>query len=373
MLSKQDTPADKSSKKCNPDERKEQILNAALRVLKSQGFDKATTKAIAAEAGLAEGTLFIYFATKKDILMAAIRRIFVDPLPDVLSNESASDYDIIRSLLHNRLEMLKDNDNLIRSLMAVGLTDIEIHREFYEKISSPVSEQIMSYLQKRMEQDVFKALDLPSLSRSFLSMAIGYHLTRQILDKYTATPSYQTMLNTMTELCLNGLNRPISEDVSSLNSLCVNYLEPQADAAEHRRMARSTWLSMVHLVTKARLKMDKRFTSMGVTESQFIVLTHLYGGEGASQQELADRLAMTKGNVCCLLDRMAAAGFIERRSDPTDKRINRIFITQTGKEKLLSVRPCAHDMIDDMFGELSIEELRALQNKLETVRMDNDL
>jgi AcrR family transcriptional regulator len=50
------------------------ILHAAIKVFSQKGFNGATTKEIAQEAGVAEGTIFRYFSTKKDILHQILMR-----------------------------------------------------------------------------------------------------------------------------------------------------------------------------------------------------------------------------------------------------------------------------------------------------------
>ena len=54
--------------------------------------------------------------------------------------------------------------------------------------------------------------------------------------------------------------------------------------------------------------------------------------EGMSQQELAERLYVTKGNVSGLLDRMVEAGLVERRSIPGDRRSNALYLTAKGRD-----------------------------------------
>lgn len=50
------------------------ILDAALRTFAAKGYHAATSKEIAAEAGVAEGLLFYYFGGKKELLLQAVRR-----------------------------------------------------------------------------------------------------------------------------------------------------------------------------------------------------------------------------------------------------------------------------------------------------------
>ena len=74
--------------------------------------------------------------------------------------------------------------------------------------------------------------------------------------------------------------------------------------------------------------MSQVFSRHGLTGPQFDVLATLHRGEGIMQQELAARMLVTKGNVTGVVDRMEALGWIERRPDPEDRRVNRLYLTE---------------------------------------------
>ena len=61
--------------------RRSEILDAALRLWAERGFDATSVEAVANEAGLSKGTLYLYFPTKKALLDEVIRRRSL--LPDV--------------------------------------------------------------------------------------------------------------------------------------------------------------------------------------------------------------------------------------------------------------------------------------------------
>ena len=79
--------------------------------------------------------------------------------------------------------------------------------------------------------------------------------------------------------------------------------------------------------------------------------------EGISQQELADALLVTKGNVCQLLDKMEGSGLLERRPDG---RVNRLFLTDQGRVVHDDVVPRHDEMLADQFNVLSEDDQREL-------------
>ena len=103
----------------------------------------------------------------------------------------------------------------------------------------------------------------------------------------------------------------------------------------------------------------------GLTLPQFDVLATLWHGEGITQQELAERLLVTKGNVVGLIDRVSAAGWVERRPDPEDRRANRLYLTDTGRKLLAEAWPCQIALSRKVFGTLTQGELRLMHELLE--------
>jgi DNA-binding MarR family transcriptional regulator len=94
-----------------------------------------------------------------------------------------------------------------------------------------------------------------------------------------------------------------------------------------------------------------------LNNAQFDVLAHVGAAEGITQQELADSLLVTKGNVAQLLDRMEKRGLIERCPQG---RANRLFLTDEGRRAFAGVVPAHEALIDERLSVLSKEEQRQL-------------
>lgn len=79
------------------------------------------------------------------------------------------------------------------------------------------------------------------------------------------------------------------------------------------------------------LEMDRRLRSAGITLSQWFVLKQLWRQEGRSQAELQELLNLERATVNGLIQRMVRAKFIECKQDPSDRRIQRIFLMERGR------------------------------------------
>jgi DNA-binding MarR family transcriptional regulator len=102
----------------------------------------------------------------------------------------------------------------------------------------------------------------------------------------------------------------------------------------------------------------------GLTLAQFDVLMTLCHGDGITQQDLAEHLLVTKANVVGLLDRVSAAGWVERRPDPEDRRVNRIHLTEAGRKLAAEAQPGQQTLIKRLFEGLAEPELRQMHGLL---------
>src|SRR5687768_7913163 len=88
------------------------------------------------------------------------------------------------------------------------------------------------------------------------------------------------------------------------------------------------WLRLVRVFQKVEQSSQEEMRQEGLTVGQFDVLAQVGAAEGATQQQVADALLVTKSNVCQLLDRMERAGLVERRQDG---RMNHLYLTPEGR------------------------------------------
>jgi DNA-binding MarR family transcriptional regulator len=132
--------------------------------------------------------------------------------------------------------------------------------------------------------------------------------------------------------------------------------------------AARVWFRLLRLHTRITLALTERVRALGLSVPQCDVLTTLTEREGVSQQELAERLYVTKGNISGLIDRLEAAALVERRSIAGDKRSHAIYLTAAGRalaEKGIAVQ---RGFVACTLGRLPPEDLAALDRLLVATR-----
>jgi len=110
--------------------RQEEILQAAASVFAAKGYAQATTGEIAAAADIAEGSLYNYFASKRDILVAIISRS-PSPLDRLWSKaENLTDRDGFMRLVERALLAPAPEQPWIRTVIKEAWTDDELFRQY---------------------------------------------------------------------------------------------------------------------------------------------------------------------------------------------------------------------------------------------------
>ncbi|HWA17502.1 MAG TPA: MarR family transcriptional regulator [Devosia sp.] len=101
----------------------------------------------------------------------------------------------------------------------------------------------------------------------------------------------------------------------------------QAETAPPEIYAHGRILYIIHELSRLiATNFDKAMARHKLTHAQWWAIMHIFENPGASQSEIAGIMQMTRAAAGKLLERMEAKGWIERRSDPKDNRVRRIYL-----------------------------------------------
>jgi DNA-binding MarR family transcriptional regulator len=124
------------------------------------------------------------------------------------------------------------------------------------------------------------------------------------------------------------------------------------------------WLRFARVFHRMDRRLVAQLRARDLSLAQFDVLAQVSASEGLTQQELADRLLVTKGNVCQLLDRMEDADLLVRRQDG---RANRVYLTPSGTRLVREILPEQEALIASLLSALTSEEQRQMRVLLRTL------
>lgn len=121
------------------------------------------------------------------------------------------------------------------------------------------------------------------------------------------------------------------------------------------------WFRVIRLHRRAVNTVASELKALGLSIPQFDLLSTLTEREGMSQQDLAERLYVTKGNVSGLLDRMVEADLVERRAIPGDRRSNALYLTTKGRDLAEKGIAAQRAYVARTLGSLPSEDLADLE------------
>jgi len=117
-----------------------------------------------------------------------------------------------------------------------------------------------------------------------------------------------------------------------------------------------------------RTEFDRRVRRLGITRAQWLVLTRLHRRPGASHTELAEMMEVEKATAGRMIDRLVANGWVERRTEQSDRRIKRVYLTREAERVHKRIWRVAEDTVNAALAELSGQESRQLMSLLQRIK-----
>lgn len=165
------------------------IIEAAAEIFSSKGYAAASTSEIAQKAGVAEGTIFRHYKTKKDLLLSIvgplmtklIAPMFLRDFIKQLRPEHEHFEDFLRAVIVNRLEFARENLPVIKIMLQEIPFQPELKAQFIDGVASKVLEHFKTVVQHYQQQG--KIIKIPPISavRLAVSAIIGFILMRVLL------------------------------------------------------------------------------------------------------------------------------------------------------------------------------------------------
>ena len=131
--------------------------------------------------------------------------------------------------------------------------------------------------------------------------------------------------------------------------------------------------ALLQLLTDSQSAMarifEHRARHMGLTRAQWRVLSGLYGHGGMTQTELSDLISVARSPLGKVVDKLEASGYVERRPDPHDRRINRLYVTDAVTPLLEPTRTLLRELEEAVLTDLPadesfVEQLKLVRDKL---------
>ncbi len=164
--------------------RTNQILDAAIRVFAERGYHRATIRAVAQAAGVADGTIYNYFANKEALLIGILERLnqSAQRRSDFAAGAQGDARAFFTSYMRQRLQLLQADPALMQALLPEVLANAELRAIYREQIVAPTFEIATTFLQELMERGTLRALDPALMARLLAALTLGTVMLHVIGD-----------------------------------------------------------------------------------------------------------------------------------------------------------------------------------------------
>jgi AcrR family transcriptional regulator len=167
-------------------EKQIKIVQAAVEIFSAKGYSGSSTSEIAQKAGVAEGTIFRHYKTKKDLLLSIVAPMMTKLIaPFALKDFTKileADYpeveDFLRAVIRNRMEFARKNFPVLK----IFLHEIPFQEELQAQFKEIVAKQVLLRAEKAVKhfQAEGKLIQLPTSTtiRLIATTIIGLILLR---------------------------------------------------------------------------------------------------------------------------------------------------------------------------------------------------
>jgi AcrR family transcriptional regulator len=184
-----------------------QILDAAATVFAEKGFHRATTKEIAQTAGVSEGTIYNYFASKAELLIGIMTRLAeLEDLDQELTDALQSDArDFLVTIFRDRMGIVQSRSETIQAIMPEIWVNPALCERFRRQFLQPTTTLFEQYIQTRVELGHIRPVNVPLAVRAVQGMVVGLIILR-ILGDETLLSEWDELPEVLATLIFDGLS-----------------------------------------------------------------------------------------------------------------------------------------------------------------------
>lgn len=170
-------------------EKQKKIIIAAIQAFAEKGYASTSTSEIAKNAGVAEGTIFRHYKTKKELLISIVSPMmkrFVAPfvikdMEKVLNHNYETFEEFLRAMIDNRIAFVEKNMLLFKILIQEIPFQPELKELFKEHIGIKVIERFTKVIKHYQEKGQLVDLPPSTVIRVVASTMFGYIVARNLL------------------------------------------------------------------------------------------------------------------------------------------------------------------------------------------------
>ena len=198
----------------NLSDKEKKILEAACNIFAEKGYSAATTNEIAKQAGVAEGTIFRYFKTKKHILHGLLiqlvgllaDKIAIPPIEKIIANRAGKDEkQILKEIIKDRMALVNKNFPLFKVVISEALYHEDIRNIILDKIVERILPMFNEIFQEMVAEGRCRNLPPIVVLRTIVGNILVFIAYRNILAEKLPVGNLESDMDMMLDILFNGI------------------------------------------------------------------------------------------------------------------------------------------------------------------------
>jgi AcrR family transcriptional regulator len=196
-------------------EKEQKILESAVNIFSEKGFSAATTSEIAKNAGVAEGTIFRYFKTKKDILRGILiqtinimsSKLVLGSLEKIFDSGNEKDIRVVlKELFYDRIKLVENIFPMLRVILTEALYHEDVRQAIYENIITRGIDLFSDFHRSMAERGMLRNDVKPEIIfRSLLGNGFMFIAQRMLFGDKFQFDDLDTELDRIIDVVLYGI------------------------------------------------------------------------------------------------------------------------------------------------------------------------
>ena len=189
----------------------EKIISASFHILEKEGISGATTKKIAAKAGVSEVTLFRKFENKEKLLSAVSEHysnILIERLNQIFEFDPKMSIEEYFNKCYYELINLKENELNILKIEMEGIISLPNEKKIFLEITEKINKKLAEFFSIKIRQNEIRDVDPEVLALNMLNITIESAIIWKIYGKKPQTPSKNYAENFL-DILINGIKSDV--------------------------------------------------------------------------------------------------------------------------------------------------------------------
>lgn len=190
------------------------ILDAATKIFAEKGYAGSRTSDIAKEANIAEGTVFRYFKTKKDLLVGLLMPLvvkFFSPLmlksvEKIMNNEKNESIDkVLKNIMMDRMTLIKRNTPLVKTVMIESIYHPELLEPLQKELLPKFLPILDSFFKENIDKGTLRDIEPRLMTRSLISLLAGFSILTNLFPEAFTNQGDEKEIEKIVDILINGI------------------------------------------------------------------------------------------------------------------------------------------------------------------------